>query len=518
MDAIVANFGPLLATAVVLVVWLALGRAIWLLTHDGTQPVAFPVCVLAGMGAWVVWWLGFVVAAGGDTFIAAMVFTVVVTLGVSGGAHLHWARLRAPENHGVMFIFLSLLLLSPLVGVALARSPDTAADWHFLAALGPWHVHLKDPVSVWAAAGIPALAEPRGWSVVLLAPHVMLGWLSAVPAQVFGFLLVPFMATTLVSIAGVTVRWSNLLLVVACSVLVAMLAAFAVDITGPANVVPALLVPLTLLVALSGFFRVPALAGWEAFPYALTGVFAATLHPWAAAVMAVSAGVWMVLQIVRKQPLVPAMLAGSLMACLPWLMFGVMEGRAVPPTWEALSAVQQADVVHMALMAAVVAFVRAWMGFYAQSALKPLCFAAPWSMGAMVAIPVVAAALGAKALVYQAPRPVIEHARAVGADIRTRALLPMGASVGVMGFPSAVGEALDVTLGGRAHVEQLPEQPTLGHLHRLARTRGYTHVWAGSGSMAGLLGFATPVEASMLMETTPTGLVVRAVYPHVMMR
>lgn len=321
---------PVVIVAVLCVfVWALFGRLVAAHTQEeSARGFSFnlAVCAASGLGAYTLWWLLFVPMLGANTSISAGLFALC-TLAMSGAMFRTWGRAR--DEHFATLAMLQAVIAAPLVWSLLGGVNVGEHDWLILQQLNQFK-----QFDVWPTAeqfvryGFPAPDMPLGW-LAALNPLAWSDTFHAAPVLNVMFII---MAVGGVAVAsGITVRWSNVLLVAAGTLPAAAWLNPQLPMLGLAQATPELAVSMALLAAalpLMSGYALPT--GIGALPPALALAWLATLSPlglvWAGGIVVL----WLVRGVVEHGPDGKNIFALSLLSSLP-VMAWLLEQKALAP-------------------------------------------------------------------------------------------------------------------------------------------------------------------------------------------
>lgn len=522
----------LAALAAAVWLWVAAGRQLLKHTHPADFTPTLAPSLLAGMGLWVVVWLLLVPLGGGHTLVAAAVF-VLVTFVLAVPTLRDWARAKEHESHLVTLLLLQTAMLLPwILALPLVR-PGLVADFTMLNLLQDWSLLGRWPLPGQEAGLLPPVYPALTW-VPLLLPLAVVKTPTVVLPVAFNLLGVAVMAGWVGRVATLPLRWSNAMWVATTSLAVMLLA---LPLWWPESwVEPLSLWPLLALgVALAPLSWPKALPlGWSGLPYGLALVMLVGWHPLGLALVPLVALAWLVMAVRRHQVGMMTVLGISLLVCVPWMVGAVLLQLGLMPEltaclaqglngkvvacmarvnwswlpWDLVARGIALALVPLALV--VMAYARRW---YAASWLARMAYRRPWSMGLVLAVPVVAMALAVAPWIRPPAPPIVAHALTVAADMRSKGL-PGEAKVMVQGVPDvarlALARQLQLPAGQPA---MLPDGLPMEQVQGTALAAGAKYLWQGPLAAREMMGVSSTLDATVLYEVTPDALLVRGLYP-----
>lgn len=518
----------LIAITLALLLVLALGRGVERHTTLPAHPPMFATSLCAGLGLWTLLWLAFVPMGGGHTKVLVPL-ALLLALGLAGKHLMHWARDKSEEEHYWSLPIVHTLLLAPWLPLLVVMGPSTLDDFASLqtittlAANGAWPTGGAQPFG----QGTP------GWHIFHQLPALATAATGreTIPATfMLPLIMLLGVGCLLPAFTGTRVKWSNLPLVAAPALLVAL--AFApLALPLPAATPGLLMAPLALAIGALPLLRPgPLQTGWPTLPHALALAWLAAIHPLGLPVAMVVAGLFVVVGLWRKAPFAGVVFSATASIVLP-LAVVLMFAATLSP-WHSLSVATSAatmeslsawvpwplegpwwhNLLHLLSLTLLALPARLLNGIYQTSSLARATHGHPWLYAAPVVAAAVAAALALKPLVITVPAPIITYAQQVAVDVQAKKLVPPQAQVAVVGLPPLAAAALAYHLP-HAIVAQVSDTLPLSTFHATLRNQGYPLVWVGSQAAQGLFGLPDAPSASLFAQTTAEGLVIRAIYP-----
>lgn len=518
----------LITAAFALLLAVVLGRGVERHVTPLPQVPMVATSLCAGLGLWTLAWLAFVPLGGGHTIaLAPLVFLAALAL---AGNHLRrWSRDKSYEEHYWSLPITHTLLLAPWLPLLWAAGPATLTDFNTLHTLTTLAAHTG-----WPTTGAqPFVGGTPGWHIVHLLPATVTAWAgqASIPAtMVLSFFAVLALASLIPAIANTPVRWSNLPLVAAPALLVT-LGFFFMILPLPAATPGLLLAPLALAVGALPILRAgPLPVGWVTLPHALSLAWLATLHPLGVPASIVIAILWLGIAI-YKHGLRPGMvLTATLLITLPTLAVLFLAHALWPWQVFTVTSVQSAlqsitamvpwpfqgalwlQVLHLFAFMLLAIPIRLAMYFYNGSPVARGARRNPWFYALPLVALAVSAGMSLQPSVVVPPAPIISYAQSVATDLQSKKLTFPNQPIAVVGLPPVAVAALQYHLP-TARVNVVSETTPLSTFHSTMRNQGYTLLWMGAGAAQTLFRLPNAPAASLVAQTTESGLAIRAIYP-----
>ncbi len=510
----------LMCTLTVAIVYVLVGRLV--IAHVVPRDIFFtPVAsLITGMGVWFMWFVFVGAFLGTSVNVFIYLFSSVVFFMVMG-MFKTFRSFREGEHFWTTFV-LGLILFIPLWYVVANDVPNNVAELGSI---------MKNFVQVSAMGKIPAAenvdyygmqeslaALPSFWPIILPTFVLANGALSGVAAM-FNLILIVGAAGALIQASGLQVRWSNLPLITAGSLLGVT---FCNPFFSPAFVMtayPDLSIAIGMLIVV-----VPVLSkssipvGLAVLPAAMAAMVVALqsnlMWPFLAAVL----GLWVLRSLIIEDGRIRVqhMFGWVLLATLPTLMvllwrqvYSVEEISAMVPlyegsmrftfagsacafilglfVWKLMHLKEERGirafwyrngslfVAAMFIAAASVFFVgndlwrilgmlqfvlllplwKVWIHWYYNSSFREQAYRAPWAMGSILILFFIGLLMTTKVMWYTPQKLVQQHVEQVVKQNLEQEWLSSGKSLGVVAVHSGPAAAISYAMAGEVNTQDV---------------------------------------------------------------